>query len=236
VNTKSGFSIIGYTGTGSAGSISHGLGKAPSFIIIKKRTSSPGATNWRVYHSGIGNTKALFLSTTGAEDTNSVYWNNTSPTSSVFTLGTDDGLNASSQTHIAYLWAEIPGFSKFGSYTGTSSTNFINLGFKPVWVMIKNSSSSSYPTYTGWAIFDAKRTPNNTNTNSIFANSSQQEGLRGNGGSVTAADFSLDLLSNGFCLRDNGASEINLSGNTYIYAAWAETPTQNLYGAQSNAR
>jgi len=138
---------------------------------------------------------------------------------------------------VAYCWAEVPGFSKFGSYTGTSSTNFINLGFKPVWVMIKNSSSSSYPTYTGWAIFDAKRTPNNTNINAIFANSSQQEGLRGNGsGSINPADFSIDLLSNGFCLRDNGASEINLSGNTYIYAAWAETPTQNLYGAQANAR
>jgi hypothetical protein len=90
--------------------------------------------------------------------------------------------------------------------------------------MIKNSSNGSYPAYTGWAMFDSSRSAYNVNTNVLWANSSQQEGLRGNGGAVTTADFAIDLLSNGFCLRDNGASEINLSGNTYIYAAFAEMP------------
>jgi hypothetical protein len=233
VNTKSGFSIIKVPGTASAASFSHGLGQAPAFVIFKETN---GTGDWQVGHKSLSSgawTSRLGLNLTTAEETTSSAWNNTPPTSSLITVGATSNVN---NDFIVYAWAEVPGFSKFGSYTGTSSTNFINLGFKPVWVMIKNSSSSSYPTYTGWAIFDAKRTPNNTNTNSIFANSSQQEGLRGNGGSVTAADFSLDLLSNGFCLRDNGASEINLSGNTYIYAAWAETPTFNLYGAMSNAR
>ncbi len=234
VNTKSGFSIIKVPGTASAASFSHGLGQAPAFVILKETN---GTGDWQVGHKSLSSgawTSRLGLNLTTAEETTSSAWNNTPPTSSLITVGATSNVN---NDFIVYAWAEVPGFSKFGSYTGTSSTNFINLGFKPVWVMIKNSSSSSYPTYTGWAIFDAKRTPNNTNINAIFANSSQQEGLRGNGsGSINPADFSIDLLSNGFCLRDNGASEINLSGNTYIYAAWAETPTQNLYGAQSNAR
>lgn len=228
VNTKSGFSIIGYTGTGSAGSISHGLGKAPSFIIIKKRTSSPGATNWRVYHSGIGNTKALFLSTTGAEDTNSVYWNNTSPTSSVFTLGTDDGLNASSQTHIAYLWAEIPGFSKFGSYAGNSSTDgpTIVTGFRPRWVMIKRINTTG-----SWEIYDTTRSSYNpAGPKDLQADTSGAE----NASTITNG---IDFLSNGFKLRDTtDYLNTNVSSSTYLYAAFAETPTQNLYGAQSNAR
>jgi hypothetical protein len=226
VNTKSGFSIIGYTGTGSAGSISHGLGKAPAFIIIKKRTSSPGATNWRVYHSGIGNTKALFLSTTGAEDTNSVYWNNTSPTSSVFTLGTDDGLNASSQTHIAYLWAEVPGFSKFGSYTanGNADGPVIITGFKPAWIMIKCSSSNQSGN-AHWAMYDTQRLKYNPAGNILFANLSLYE----------FSTYDIDILSNGFKIRDTDA-EINAGTATYIYAAFAEAPTFNLYGAQSNAR
>ena len=226
VNTKSGFSIIGYTGTGSAGSISHGLGKAPSFIIIKKRTSSPGATNWRVYHSGIGNTKALFLSTTGAEDTNSVYWNNTSPTSSVFTLGTDDGLNASSQTHIAYLWAEIPGFSKFGIYTGNASTDgpMIVTGFKPKLLIFKRTDTT-----LDWVIRDTERDKYNGTGYELYPNLSNSEG-----GPYTSPPI-VDWLSNGFKLRSNTATASNGSG-PIIYMAFAETPTQNLYGAQASAR
>jgi hypothetical protein len=237
VNTKSGFSIIAFTGDQNAGTISHGLGRAPSFYIVKTRDSNSGGSNdWYCYHSALGASARIQLNSTAAQTTGSSQWNSTSPTSSVLSLGSGTWQETGDR-FIIYAWAEIPGFSKFGSYTGTSSTNFVNLGFKPAWVMIKNSSSSSYPTYTGWAIFDTERTPNNTNINAIFANKSQQEGLRGNGsGSINPADFSIDLLSNGFCLRDNGASEINLSGNSYIFAAFAEAPTFNLYGAQANAR
>jgi len=232
VNTKSGFSIITHSGSGSTGTISHGLGKAAAFIITKIRTSGV-TSSWQVYHQSLGATKYITLDETAAAQTSSTRWNDTAPTSSLISLGSN---TASSYNWVMYAWAEIPGFSKFGSYTGTSGQNFVELGFKPAWVMIKNSSSSSYLTYTGWAIFDGERTPYNVVSNALFANKSQQENLRGNGGAVTVADFSLDLLSNGFCLRDNGASEINLSGNTYIYAAFAEAPTFNLYGAQANAR
>jgi hypothetical protein len=221
VNTKSGFSIIAYTGTGASASISHGLGKAPAFIIIKKRTSSPGATNWRVYHSGIGNTKALFLSTTGAEDTNSVYWNNTSPTSSVFTLGTDDGLNASSQTHIAYLWAEIPGFSKFGSYTGNGADLFVYTGFRPKWLLIKNTGQSN-----DWFLMDSERAKYNPIGTYIYPNTS---------GAEPAVYNWIDFLSNGFRVLNTGTGNNN-STVVQIYAAFAESPTFNLYGAQANAR
>jgi hypothetical protein len=233
VNTKSGFSIIKYTGQSGGGSWDHGLGREPKFIIFKRYTSTQ---NWFVFHKTSGSWRYFEGINTTAADND--YSSSMSASSSTVTLPNLAEFNtSSSSSYLAYCWAEIPGFSKFGSYTGTSSTNFVNLGFKPAWVMIKNSSSSSYPTYTGWAIFDTERTPNNTNINAIFANKSQQEGLRGNGsGSINPADFSIDLLSNGFCLRDNGASEINLSGNTYIYAAFAETPTFNLYGAQANAR
>ena len=230
VNTKSGFSIIGYTGTGANATISHGLGNVPSFIIIKKRTSSPGATNWRVYHSALGNTKAIFLSTTGASDTNSVYWNNTSPTSSVFSLGSDDGLNASSQTHIAYLWAEIPGFSKFGSYTGNGSADgpVIITGFRPRWVMVKGSTFTS-----NWNILDAARDPYNLQSNRLRPNLSSAEG------SDTSGTYAIcwDALSNGFKLRGGSSTnDVNQTNETFIYAAFAEAPSFNLYGGQANAR
>ena len=240
VNTKSGFSIITYNGAGTnsalTNTISHGLTQAPTFMIVKARTGTNAADDWFVYHKSIGPTKRIRLNLTNAADTQT-WMGDTEPTSSLITLNQGwYSVNYTGHTHILYAWHDVPGFSKFGSHTGTSGQNFISLGFEPELVIIKNSSSSSYPTYTGWAIFDSERTPYNAVSNALFANKSQVENLRGNGGPVTVADFSLDLLSNGFCLRDNGASEINLSGNTYIYAAWAKAPTQNLYGAQANAR
>jgi hypothetical protein len=239
VNTKSGFSIVRFTGPGSAGfqSVPHGLGKTPKFIICKDLDNS---RNWGVYHPNavLDDNDVLILNSTSAvfsSGTNT--WDISEINSSIFTPYFRDDFGASyGADNIAYCWAEIPGLSKFGTYTGTSGQNFISLGFEPELVIIKNSSSSSYLTYTGWAMFDSERTPYNVVSNALFANKSQAENLRGNGGSVTVADFSLDLLSNGFCLRDNGASEINLSGNTYIYAAWSKAPSFNLYGAQSNAR
>jgi hypothetical protein len=229
VNTKSGFSIVSWTGNGDAASIAHGLGVEPHLIIHKFRG---GTSNWSVYTKVTGAGGRLKLNTTDAFSSDGAF--PTTPTSSLFYVNA--GSNDNGVSMIAYCWAEIPGLSKFGTYTGTSGQNFISLGFEPELVIIKNSSSSSYLTYTGWAMFDSERTPYNVVSNALFANKSQAENLRGNGGSVTVADFSLDLLSNGFCLRDNGASEINLSGNTYIYAAWAKAPTFNLYGGQANAR
>ncbi len=139
--------------------------------------------------------------------------------------------------YVSYIWSDVPGLQKFGSYTGSSALNFVELGFRPALIMLKNSSNGSYTSYTYFAMFDSTRDTHNTMQNVIFAGQSQEENKRGNGGSMSSvADFSLDFLSNGFALRDNGASEINLSGSTYIYAAWAEAPTVNLFGAGANAR
>ena len=218
-NATAGFSIVGYTGAGSAATVGHGLGVTPSLVICKDRTA---ADAWMVWFTGFTSNEYMYLNSTDAKGSYSGTWGST-PTSTVFGVS-DQSMNQSGNDFIAYCFAPVEGYSAFGSYTGTSGQNFVHLGFRPKLLIIKNSSNSSFPAYTGWAMFDSSRSTYNVNTNALWANSSQQEGLRGNGGTVTTADFALDMLSNGFCLRDNGASEINLSGNTYIYAAFAENP------------
>jgi len=228
VNTKSGFSIVTYTGNGTAGAtISHGLGNTPKFLIIKRRNTTG---NWLVYHGSLANpaTKWLGLNLTNAE-MNAVspdnMWNSTAPTSSLVTLGTDGLCNSSGSTYVAYLWAEIPGFSKFGSYTGNGSADgpFVYTGFRPKWLMIKRATGDA----DDWQIRDTSRSPYNTMQQTLFANLSNAE--------VTLTDRNTDHLSNGFKLRGTDP-ENNASGATYIYAAFAEAPSFNLYGGQANAR
>ena len=154
------------------------------------------------------------------------------------TFGVASGNNANNQDMMYYLWADVPGLQKFGTYKGRSAQNFVELGFRPALIMLKNASNSSYTSYTFFAMFDSVRKDNhNPMQNVLFAGKSQAENLRGNGSSMSSiADFSLDFVSNGFTLRDNGATEINLDGDTYIYAAWAETPSISLFGGGANAR
>ena len=216
VNATAGFSVVTYTGNGTAGAtVGHGLGVAPKMIINKSRSTSP--TDWGVYHASNGNTGAVFLNLTSAFITNSGYWNNTSPTSSVFTLGLAGNFNQSGQTYVAYCWAEIAGFSKFGSYTGNGSTDgpFIYTGFRPKYVMIKRTDGAG-----AWYILDSTRNTYNVMNSYIEAQDPAAEGT------FTFWDF----LSNGFKLRQS-ASAINGSGQTLIYAAFAENPFKN-----SNAR
>jgi len=212
VNTTAGFSIVTYTGNGTAGAtVGHGLGVAPKMIINKSRSTSP--TDWGVYYASLGNTGAVFLDLSSAFITNSGYWNNTSPTSSVFTLGLASNFNQSGQTYVSYCWAEIAGFSKFGSYTGNGSTDgpFVYTGFKPKFVMYKRSDSTG-----NWQIFDTSRDPANNTTDSLFANLADAE----------TPGYNFDILSNGFKQRDNGAGQ-NASGGTYIYIAFASNPFKN---------
>jgi hypothetical protein len=204
-NTTSGFSIVTYTGTGSGtATIGHGLGVAPSMIIVKFRNTT---SNWSIYHASVGNTKRLVF-TTAAEETGSGYWNNTTPTSTVFTLGTD--LNQS-YDFVAYCFAPIAGYSAFGSYTGNGSTDgpFIFTGFKPAYVVMKCSSTTG-----GWVIRDYKRGPYNVQTGELAAQSSDAEATPGQ---------ALDFLSNGFKLRNTDAW-YNANGATYIFMAFAENP------------
>jgi hypothetical protein len=208
-NTTAGFSIVSYTGNSTVGTIGHGLGIAPSMMIIKDRTS--GSYNWTVYHASIGNTRRIILNSSAGQDSaNSVWWNNTSPTSTVFTVGTDNGANANGDSFIAYCFAEIKGYSKFASYTGNGADNgtFIYTGFKPAFLMIKRTDSAD-----GWLMFDNKRNTFNPENRFLQANLANSEGT-----------FSYcDFTSNGFKARTSAAS-FNASGGTYIYMAFAENP------------
>jgi len=207
-STTAGFSVVAYTGTGANATVGHGLGVAPRMIIIKSRSQ---VRDWIVYHASIGNTGAMFLNSTNSTDTNSAYWNNTTPTSTVFSIGTTLAGNSSGATQIAYCFAEISSFSKFGSYTGNASTDgpFVYCGFRPKYIMIKNSSALG-----SWWIEDTSRSPYNVASNKIAAESSAVE-------STGFANF--DFLSNGFKVRNSG-TELNGSGNTIIFMAFAEAP------------
>jgi len=225
-NTTSGFSIVLYTGNGSAGATyGHGLGAVPAMIITKGRNVTD---NWMTRHKDYSsNTTFIELNTVNAEGNATDVWNNTAPTSSVISVGTGGTVNTDTKLYISYCFIEVEGFSKFGSYTGNSSDDgaFVFLGFKPAWVMIKSSSVTG--AFTSWTIYDNKRKTFNDdvgdNSNPLYANKNVKEGERGNGTSdISGNANSLDFLSNGFKCRDN-ADEINQS-NTYIYMAFAEAP------------
>jgi len=203
-NTTAGFSVATFTGTGAAGiTVGHGLGVAPNMMIVKSRGTTG---NWLVYHSSLGNTGGLALEQTAAFSANAGYWNNTSPTSSVFTLGTF----TPASTAVAYCWAAVAGYSAFGSYTGNGSTDgaFVYTGFRPRFVLVKASNAVE-----GWVIWDSSRDTYNTMPDVLYPNLSNAEG----------SNTQIDFLSNGFKLR-NAATNGNISGNTYIYAAFAENP------------
>jgi hypothetical protein len=208
-NTSAGFSVVTYTGTGASATIGHGLGVTPAMIIFKNRGS---AFNWRVWHKSLSNLAQSYLSLnlTNAATTDASIWNNTAPTSTVFSVGADASVNESAKSSVAYCFSEVAGYSKFGSYTGNNSTDgpFVFTGFRPRYVMIKRTDSTS-----SWAIFDTSRNTFNVTDNNLFANLSDAE-----------STFTvLDILSNGFKIRTTLAGS-NASGGTYIYMAFAENP------------
>ena len=207
-NTTAGFSIVTWTSPASGtATVGHGLGVAPAMIITKSRSSVGG---WPVYHASIGNTNNLDLQTT-AGSASSTFWNNTSPTSTVFTTGTP---YAGSLNLLAYCFAQVAGYSAFGSYTGNGSTDgtFVYTGFRPRYVLIKGSSTA-----TSWNIFDSSRNTYNLTDLDLYPNLSNAETVDQYG--------KVDLLSNGFKLRPASTTfGINQSGETYIYACFAEFP------------
>lgn len=210
-NPTAGVSIVTFTSTGAAATVGHGLGVAPSMIIVKARNNVSG---WPVYHASIGNTGALRLDQTAATSTTIDWWRNTSPTSSVFSIGANF---PNTFTEVAYCFSEISGFSKFGSYTGNGSADgtFVYTGFRPKFVMIKRTDAAA-----SWYMIDTSRAPYNVVNPYLIANASNAE----------ATDLSWDIVSNGFKLRST-YSEINASGANIIYMAFAENPF-----AQANAR
>jgi hypothetical protein len=176
-------------------------------VILKFRNATSA---WSVYHASLGNTKRVTLNTTDAEATSSGYWNNTSPTSTVFTLGVDFN---QSFNYVAYCFAPVAGYSAFGSYTGNGSSDgpFVYLGFRPAFVMVKRTDTAGY----NWNIYDDGREPSNLMDVPLSPNTSDAE-------SVSTTNI-FDFLSNGFKVRGTSVAT-NASGGTYIYAAFAESP------------
>ena len=209
VNASAGFSVVTYTGTAVAGTIGHGLGVAPQLIIVKPRAATITTDSWNVYHVSTGNTNFLVLNATDASAAASNRWNNTSPTSSVFSIGTVPSSVAVG--YVAYCWTPIAGFSAFGSISANSSADnaFVYTGFLPRFVLLKRTDSTS-----NWYIWDTARNTFNVFGNELYPNLSNAE--------TSATD--LDVLSNGFKLRSASFS------GTWIYAAFATTPFKNSLG------
>jgi len=222
----SGFSIVSYSGTGGAGTIKHGLSTTPSMIIVKVRTGR--TSDWLVYHKGIASdaqTDCIKLNESGASFDEATIWNDTAPTSSVFSVGTEDTVSGSGNTFIAYCFAEKKGYSKFGSYVGNGSNDgiFCFTGMKTSFVMVKRTDATNQ-----WMLIDNKRTPSNTGTvPELFADLSSAEN--------NSTDGRFDFLSNGLKARGTNAV-INASGGTYIYMAFAESPFVTSTGVPATAR
>jgi hypothetical protein len=208
-NTTSGFSIVKWTGNGGVVTIGHGLGVVPSFIFLK-RVSGSGTSNWSVYHQSIGNTGGYNMNTQDAVVTNAGFWNNTSPTSSLITVGTYE--SNSGANFIAYCFSQIDGYSAFGSYTGNGLDDgpFIYTGFRPKWFYSKCISTGGENSM----LYDTSMNPYNQAPEFLAPNL--------NSASNTAGGYYNDFLSNGIKIR-HGATGNN-SGRTYIYAAFAENP------------
>jgi hypothetical protein len=209
-NTTSGFSVVTYTGTGSVATVGHGLGVAPSMVIVKQRNT---AQSWCVWHTSIGSANVLFLNSTSASTSYPTLFNSMSTlNSTVFSIGTDIGTNQNTGTYVAYCFAQIAGYSAFGSYTGNGSADgpFVFTGFRPRFVMIKKTDTTS-----DWWIWDTSRNTYNQMNTVLYPNLSSAE--------VADPVFNFDVLSNGFKNRSSNAT-VNGSGATYIYAAFAENP------------
>ena len=221
VNTTAGFSIISFTGTGSNATVAHGLGSKLDLYIVRNRSDTE---DWIVYHGA--NTSApetdyLALNLTNATGDSSGVWNDTAPTSSVFSVGTANSTNGSSDNMIAYCFTEKQGYSKFGSYKGNGNANgaFIYTGFKPAWIMVKPIDATQ-----NWQIHDLKRLGYNIKNYNLSSNSTATEAEN---------DF-MDIVSNGFKIKR--ADVLNVSTEEYIYWAFAEAPFVNSSGVPNNAR
>lgn len=215
-----GFDIVTYTGNGTSQNIAHSLGVAPKMMIVKQRSGV--ARNWFVYHASLGATQCMEgLNTTSAATTQAA-WNNTSPTSSVFSVGANSGTNNSADTYVAYLFSEVAGFSKFGSYTGNGSADgaFVFTGFLPRFILLKAVDATNA---NDWVIIDTARKNYNADGVYLRPNLSNAEG---DDSATPTNGIIIDVLSNGFKLRGT-STRINGNGSTVIFAAFASNPFKN---------
>ncbi len=209
------FDVVTYTGNGSARTISHSLNTTPGLIICKPTS---GTGQWAVWHRSNGNNKVLYLNLTYSNSTTNTVWNNTAPTSTVFSVGASAATNETGVSYVAYLFAHNDGDGEFGAdgdqdiikcgtYTGSSSDQFIDLGFEPQWLMVKSSSLTQ-----DWVMFDTMRGITDTSSERLVANST--------GAGATSTGFPIPISANGFSIdASHASSALNYSGQTYIYMA-----------------
>ena len=219
-NTISRFSIVSYTGNETNSTIGHGLGVVPKMIMIKNLSNS--GAQWVVYHVGTGNTQACYLNTNTAAVDVAAFFQDTTPTPLVFTIGTDSAVNGNNNNMIAYCFGDVQGFSKMGTYIGNGNADgtFVYTGFKPAFVMVKRTNATG-----DWHMADNKRLGYNPDQNDLFADLNNTE----DSGNYT------NILSNGFKLINSEATH-NGSGNSFIYMAFAENPFTSSAGTPVTAR
>jgi len=221
-SADAGMDLVTYSGNGTAGNtFSHSLSAVPHFVICK--IISGEVAEWYTYNASLGNTKNIFLQATNAVSTSNLWWNATTPSSSVVTLGDQTGNNGNSRNFMAYCFAPKQGFSKFGKYDSNSNANgpFVYLGFRPAFLMIKCTTATE-----SWTIFDNKREPTNDGVMSqLNANSSGSEGT-----------LNILFLSNGFKILEVTGQTNKSGSHSYIYMAFAEQPFVNSNGVPCNAR
>jgi hypothetical protein len=202
--------IVTYTGNGANRTIAHSLGVSPKLVLVKRRSA---VADWCVYAQPIGAANRLLMSQTNASAADATMWNSTAPDSSVFSLGTSVGVNANGDTYVAYLFAEVEGFSKIGSYTGNGSADgpFVWCGFRPRWVMIKRTDTTG-----NWVLWDTSRNTFNVSNSVLYPNLSQAE-------DAASVGRIGDILSNGLKIRGTDV-DVNTNGGNYVFMAFAETP------------
>ena len=224
-SATAGFDIVSFTGNDTARTISHSLSAVPAVFVIKNREQD---ANWQVYHEKTNASPedyGLFWDSTSAVvSRDSSYFNSTAPTSSVFSVGTNSRVNDNTEGIITYLWSPVQGYSKFGSYIGNANADgpFIYTGFRPAFVMIKRSDSTS-----NWSVYDNKR-PGSYNVSTIGF-------LRADTTIAEQTNAQIQIMSNGIKIPTT-ETDLNADGGTYVYAAWAEQPFVNSNGVPCNAR
>ena len=220
-SATAGFDILTYTGNATNRTISHNLSAVPQVVIVKRTDAT---TAWSSLHlNGVGSEYRMVLNDSAAPEDDATMWQDTDPTSSVFTLGTSSSTNVNTGTYVAYCFAEKQGYSKFGNYTGNGNADgaFVYTGFRPAFVLFKQTNTSG----GHWYIYDNKRGQNELDKH-LYPNVTSAE---------ATGDNSIDILSNGFKMRSNNGDS-NASGGTYIYMAFAEAPFVNSNGVPCNAR
>ena len=222
-NTTSGFSIIKWTGNATISTIGHGIGKVPEFMLFK---NVDDATNWNVYHRAAGSPDEIGnFNTNGAFGTYTGYWQSTVPSTTLITMGTDNDINGSSDSMLAYVWAPVQGFSKFGKYTGNGNVDgpFLYTGFRPAFFFMKRTDTTS-----NWTMFHNRTTPGNE----IYV--SQDVNVLNDEDADTGYN-DVDFCANGVKIREDN-NDLNASGAPFIYVCFAESPFVNSEGVPCNAR